>query len=106
MPTVDLQFRLMGENIPVDHGYHLFSAISKTVPEIHENKDIAIHPINGRLIGSRTMALTDRSRLVLRQRSILGSREIGLLRASSSFNCQSTPRWVLVTSLDHAPICS
>lgn len=66
MPKVDLQFRLMGENIPVDHGYHLFSAISKILPEIHENRDVAIHPINGRLIGNRLMSLTEHSRLTLR----------------------------------------
>ncbi len=66
MPKVDLQFRLIGDNIPVDHGYHLFSVVSKVVPTIHENRDIGLHPINGRLTGNRLMALTERSRLTLR----------------------------------------
>jgi len=66
MPKVDVQFRLLGGKLPVDHGYHLFSAISRIVPEIHENRGIGVHPINGRLIGNRLMVLTERSRLSLR----------------------------------------
>ena len=66
MAKVDLQFRLTGAIIPVDHGYPLFSAITGILPEIHGDRDIGVHPINGRLIGNRLMALTERSRLTLR----------------------------------------
>ena len=66
MPKVDIQFPLLGRDIPVDHGYHLFAAVSEIVPEIHDDRKIGIHSINGRLIGNRLLALTDRSRLSIR----------------------------------------
>ncbi len=66
MPKADLQFRLIGKTLPVDHGYHLFSAIAENLPEIHDNRDIGIHPVNGRFIGNRLLALTQRSRLSIR----------------------------------------
>jgi len=66
MPKVDIRFRLIGKNVPADHGYHLFSAISEIVPEIHGNRSIGIHLINGRLIGNRLLALTEHSRLTIR----------------------------------------
>jgi len=66
MPKVDIQFRIMGREIPVDHGYFLFSAVSEHLPLFHSNENIGIHPINGILIGNRLLALTDRSRLTVR----------------------------------------
>jgi len=47
MPFVELAFRLTGSKVPVDHGYALYSAISRFVPEIHAAKDIGVHPIRG-----------------------------------------------------------
>jgi len=32
MPYVDLAFRLTGSKVPVDHGYALYSAISRLLP--------------------------------------------------------------------------
>lgn len=64
--TVDLSFRLNGSTIPVDHGYSLYSAISRLVPEIHGDDQIGIHPIYGRLVGERKLAITQSSGLVLR----------------------------------------
>lgn len=66
MPVVDLRFRLLGNTIPVDHGYLLLSAVSQWIPKIHEDRDIGIHPIVGRLVGNRQLALTPSSRLVVR----------------------------------------
>lgn len=63
---VDLSFGLTGEPIPVDHGYSLYSAISRLLPGIHGDSHIGIHPIYGRLIGDRKLALTQGSRLVFR----------------------------------------
>jgi len=64
--TVDLSYRLSGDAIPVDHGYSLYAAISQHVLGIHGDDQISIHPIYGRLIGDRKLALTQSSRLVLR----------------------------------------
>ncbi len=46
-PVVDVGFRLRGDVIPVDHGYSLFAAISRVVPELHKRPDWGVHPIFG-----------------------------------------------------------
>ena len=69
MPVVDLAFRLTGIKVPVDHGYALYSAISRLVPEIHEAKNIGVHPIRGTYSGNGELMLRDSSRLVVRMES-------------------------------------
>lgn len=56
--------------IPVDHGFALYSALSKTFPFIHggESGLVGIHPIRGKFCGTRRMKLDDTSRLILRIR--------------------------------------
>jgi CRISPR-associated protein Cas6 len=66
MPSVDLRFRLTGGPIPSDHGYLLASAISRFLPALHANTDIAIHNIYGRNTGDRRLALTPYSCLAIR----------------------------------------
>ena len=66
MPYVDLAFRLAGSKIPVDHGYALYSAISRIVPEIHEAKNVGVHPVRGTYSGNGELMLRDSSRLVVR----------------------------------------
>ena len=66
MGKVDVQFRIIGTEIPADHGYHLFSTISRVVPELHGDDEVGVHPIPGRLVGNRRLALTERSRLTIR----------------------------------------
>ncbi len=72
MAIVDLAFRIEGETIAVDHGYALYSALSRIWPVLHAEteewmKSTGIHPIAGRLAGDRHKSL-DRSvsRLVIR----------------------------------------
>ncbi|MDG7037053.1 MAG: type I-MYXAN CRISPR-associated protein Cas6/Cmx6 [Nitrososphaerota archaeon] len=69
MVTIDLCFSLKGSEIPADHGYALFSAISHVIPSLHDDKTIGVHPISGMLTGGRMLHLTDGSRLVLRMNS-------------------------------------
>ena len=33
MPYIDLAFRLTGATVPVDHGYALYAALSRIIPE-------------------------------------------------------------------------
>ncbi len=66
MPKVDVKFPLVGQQIPADHGYHLFAAISGILPDLHGDDEVGIHAINGRLVGNRLLALTDRSCLTIR----------------------------------------
>ena len=69
MPYVDLAFRLTGTKVPVDHGYALYSAISRILPEIHGAKNIGVHPIRGTYSGNGELMLRDSSRLVIRLES-------------------------------------
>jgi CRISPR-associated protein Cas6 len=63
---IDLAFRLMGTRIPVDHGYALFAAVNRFVPELHDAKDIGLNPIRGRFDGNGCLSLLPTSRLVIR----------------------------------------
>ena len=69
MPYVDLAFRLTGNKVPVDHGYALYSTLSRILPEIHGAKNIGVHPIRGTYSGNGELMLRDSSRLVLRLES-------------------------------------
>ncbi|MHB8971147.1 MAG: type I-MYXAN CRISPR-associated protein Cas6/Cmx6 [Pirellulaceae bacterium] len=67
MPIVDLAFPLISiQPIPADHGYFLYGALSRVLPQLHETNGVAVHPIRGQQIGNRQLQLNDRSRLVLR----------------------------------------
>ena len=66
MPCIDLAFRLTGSNIPVDHGYLLYAALSRIVPELHAAKALGVQPIRGLYNGSGQLQLSDSSRLTLR----------------------------------------
>lgn len=65
--SIDLRFALLADApIPADHGYLLYSAVSRMMPELHAENDFGIHPIRGRQLGGRTLQLTEHSRLVIR----------------------------------------
>jgi CRISPR-associated protein Cas6 len=66
MPVIDLSFVLVGSTIPIDHGYSLFSSISRVVPGLHGDRRIGVHPIRGRQSGRGVLGLTEHSRLKLR----------------------------------------
>ncbi|MBQ6620619.1 MAG: type I-MYXAN CRISPR-associated protein Cas6/Cmx6 [Thermoguttaceae bacterium] len=55
-----------GTTIPADHGYAVFSAISRILPEWHEKEDLGILPICGVQTGNRQMFITEVSRLSVR----------------------------------------
>lgn len=64
-PYVDLSFPLSGSAIPFDHGYPLYAAISRLIPEIHDLESLSVHPICGQPEFPK-LKLSDRSRLCLR----------------------------------------
>lgn len=66
MAFVDVRFRITGDLLPADHGYLLFSAVSKIVPELHGDNAVGVHPVTGQLMGNRLIALTERSNLTIR----------------------------------------
>lgn len=64
--TIDLSFRISGESVPVDHGYLLYSSLSKMAPYIHEADWLGIHPISGIPAAPGRLNLTQWSRLRFR----------------------------------------
>lgn len=66
MNHVDLAFSLRGNLIPRDHGYALYGALSRALPELHEAKWIGVHSIDARRLGKNTLALRPRGTLTLR----------------------------------------
>jgi CRISPR-associated protein Cas6 len=65
-PVIDLAFRVSGDSLPLDHGYSLYSSLSRISPDLHEAEWLGIHPINGIPTSRNTLGLTQRSRLRLR----------------------------------------
>ena len=66
-PFVDLSFHISGtQPLWSDHGYSLYGAIARVLPQVHEPNEIGILPISGQQIGGRQMQLTKSSRLTLR----------------------------------------
>lgn len=64
---VDVSFAISCQTpLPADHGYILYSALSRSCAELHSENGIAVHPLRGQLIGPRQLQLCPWSRLVLR----------------------------------------
>ena len=65
MELLRVTFPVSGIQIPLDHGYAVFSAISRLVPEVHANREVAIAPIRGAYLAPRVLGLTRFSRLTI-----------------------------------------
>ncbi|AGY58701.1 type I-MYXAN CRISPR-associated protein Cas6/Cmx6 [Gloeobacter kilaueensis] len=66
MTVVELDFGISGSSLPADHGYPLFSALSESVPEIHEADWLGIHTLPGVRDGHGSITLPSSSKLRLR----------------------------------------
>lgn len=67
MTHIDLAFTIRAEKpVPVDHGYALYGAVSRLLPDVHRENGIALHPLRGRQIGDRMLMLMPWSTLTLR----------------------------------------
>lgn len=62
---VDLTFNLIGETLPFDHGYELFSAIAHFESQLHNLNTIGIHTIAG-IPKEGVIRLTSNSKLRVR----------------------------------------
>lgn len=65
-PKVDLAFRVTGKFLAVDHGYALYSAVSRVCPQIHAEPDIGLKLIRGRYVGDGRLDISPWSEIVLR----------------------------------------
>ena len=62
----ELRYPLIGKLLPADHGYRLYSAMSRIVPMIHEQNGWRMATISGTPNGQREIILTTYSRLRIR----------------------------------------
>src|SRR6266568_1013103 len=67
MPLIELHFPVLGSALPADHGYALYSALSRVIPSVHEDHVVGIGPIGGQYVGNGRLQIDSRrSRLRLR----------------------------------------
>jgi CRISPR-associated protein Cas6 len=68
MTTIDLLFPVVGTRLPADHGYGLYSALSRTLPCLHDaGVRFGLAPITGPHIGDGLLQIDpSQSRLRLR----------------------------------------
>lgn len=64
-PVMELCFPLTGERVPLDHGYPLYAALSRAVPQLHGAR-FGVHPLSGQPDGDGGLHLHPRSNLWLR----------------------------------------
>lgn len=54
-PSIDVVFPVMGREVPLDHAYLLFSALSARLPELHDAPGIGVFALQGRPTGSERL---------------------------------------------------
>ena len=62
---IDVCFRITGKSVPLNHGYALYSSLSRFKAPWHEADWLAIHPLNG-VVAKDSLHLTENSRFRLR----------------------------------------
>jgi CRISPR-associated protein Cas6 len=77
MPFIEVKFPVRGKKVVSDHGYFLYAALSKAVPNIHDWDDLSICGISGTPDKFRTLHLSNVSKLRIR---VEQSKLSGLLR--------------------------
>jgi CRISPR-associated protein Cas6 len=68
-PHVDLSFQVIGQSLPADHGYGLYSALSHWNQEIHSLQGLSIQTIAGIPDKQGKIYLTEKSRFRIRLRA-------------------------------------
>ncbi len=63
---IDLHMQMMGRTLNVDHGYALFSAVSKELPWFHESGNVGMGLIRGKYIGQGQLSISPSSSLAFR----------------------------------------
>ena len=67
-PCIELAFPVMGQSLPIDHGYQLYSALKYRLAQLKDWDDISIKTISGKLDRHKRneINLTERSKLLIR----------------------------------------
>ncbi|MBI5488452.1 MAG: type I-MYXAN CRISPR-associated protein Cas6/Cmx6 [Deltaproteobacteria bacterium] len=66
MQIVDLAFPIIGRDAPADHGYALYGALCRVVPDLHSVGWLGVHPLPGALVGGKTIQFGREASLRLR----------------------------------------
>ena len=66
LPYVELCFSIIGQTLPADHGYGLYSAIAHCQEELHNLEGVSIQTILGIPDNQGVIHLSDRSKLRIR----------------------------------------
>jgi len=82
-PTLDILFRVIGTEVPTDHGYALYGALSRILETeedqwMHGNPHIGLHTIRGVSLGDGRRLIGPNARLGLRLPSDLLPRSLKL----------------------------
>lgn len=66
MVFIELRFPVIGTGLPSDHGYAMYSAISKLIPEAHQADWLAVETVPGTARGDGGIHINERARLRMR----------------------------------------
>lgn len=66
MVWVEMKFPVLGTSLPSDHGYAVYSCISRLIPQVHEGDWLAIDTIPGTSRGDGVILINERARLRMR----------------------------------------
>ena len=66
MQPIELRFPVIGTALPSDHGYAVYAAISKLIPEAHQADWLAVETVPGAARGDGAIQLNERARLRMR----------------------------------------
>ena len=82
-PTLDILFRVIGTEVPSDHGYALYGALSRILETeedqwMHGNPHIGLHTVRGTPLGNGRRLIGPNARLGLRLPSDLLPRSLKL----------------------------
>ena len=82
-PTLDILFRVIGTEVPSDHGYALYGALSRILETeedqwMHGNPHIGLHTVRGTPLGNGRRLIGPNARLGLRLPSDLLPRSLTL----------------------------
>lgn len=66
MTYIELRFPVIGTALPSDHGYAMYSAISRLVPEAHQADWLAVETVPGSARGDGGIHISERARLRMR----------------------------------------
>lgn len=63
---IDVSFKILARDFPLDHGYAVYSSLSRKLPIFHQATWLGIHRVGGLQLDGKILRLTSNSRLTLR----------------------------------------